>query len=59
MSMLDRAGVSYEKLYVEDNEARARELNLHQAPTLIVTSAGETDKYVGIAGTREYLNSRV
>jgi len=56
MSMLDRAGIPYEKLYVEDNEEKARELGLRQAPTLIVTKSGETEKFVNISGVRDYLN---
>ena len=56
MSMLDRAGVKYEKLYVEENEQKARELGLRQAPTLIVYRGGKADKFVNISGVKEYLN---
>ncbi|MBQ1934044.1 MAG: ribonucleoside triphosphate reductase, partial [Clostridia bacterium] len=56
MSMLDRAGVKYEKLYVEENEQKARELGLRQAPTLIVYRDGKADKFVNISGVKEYLN---
>ena len=56
MSMLDRAGIPYEKLYVEENEQKARELGLREAPTLIVYRNGKPEKYVNISGVKEYLN---
>ncbi|MBE6640587.1 MAG: ribonucleoside triphosphate reductase [Ruminococcaceae bacterium] len=56
MSMLDRAGIGYEKLYVEENEQKARELGLRQAPTLIVYKNGKAEKFVNISGVKEYLN---
>ena len=52
-SMLDKAGVAYEKLYVEENEDFAREIGLRQAPTLLVGDK----KYAEIAGVREYIDS--
>ena len=52
-SMLDKAGVAYEKLYVEENEDFAREIGLRQAPTLLVGDK----KYAEIAGVREYIYS--
>ena len=51
-SMLDKAGISYEKVYVEDNEELARSLGLHQAPTLVANGK----KYVEIAGVREFID---
>ena len=52
-SMLDKAGIDYKKMYVEDNEETARELGLRQAPTLV--AGGKL--YGEIAGVREYIDS--
>ena len=58
-SMLDKEGLEYEKLYVEDNEELARGYGLKQAPTLVVESANGVAKYVEIAGVKEFIASRV
>jgi len=52
-SMLDKAGIAYEKLLVEENEDFAREIGLRQAPTLLVGDK----KYAEIAGVREFIDS--
>ena len=52
-SMLDKAGIEYTKVYVEDNEELARSLELRQAPTLV---AGDK-KFVEIAGVRQFIES--
>ncbi|MBE6586987.1 MAG: ribonucleoside triphosphate reductase [Ruminococcaceae bacterium] len=53
-SMLDKAGIAYDKLFVEENEDFAREIGLRQAPTLLVGDK----KYAEIAGVREYIDSQ-
>jgi len=53
-SMLDKAGIAYDKLFVEENEDFAREIGLRQAPTLLVGDK----KFVEIAGVREYIDSQ-
>ena len=50
--MLDKAGIAYSKLYVEDNEDKAREIGLRQAPTLVY--GGKL--YPEIAGVREFID---
>ena len=52
-SMLDKAGIGYTKVYVEDNEELARSLELRQAPTLVVGDK----KFVEIAGVRQFIDS--
>ncbi len=59
VQMLDKAGIEYEKLYVEDNEERARELDLRQAPTLIVANGNSLAKYAGVANIRKFIDSVV
>ena len=58
-SMLDKEGLEYEKLYVEDNEDLARGYGLKQAPTLVVESANGVAKFVEIAGVKEFIASQV
>ena len=53
-SMLDKAGIAYDKLFVEENEEFAREIGLRQAPTLLVGDK----KYAEIAGVREFIDSQ-
>ena len=55
--LLDKAGVKYEKLYVEDNEDLARHYNLNQAPTLIVISGDEHVSYAGPEAIKKYIAS--
>ena len=55
--LLDKAGVKYEKLYVEDNEDLARHYNLNQAPTLIVISGDEHVSYAGPEAIKGYIAS--
>ena len=58
-SMLDKAGISYEKLYVEDNEELAISYGLKQAPTLLVVNGDSFDKYVSIPGIKNYISALV
>ncbi len=54
-SLLDAAGVAYEKVLVEDNEALARQYELKQAPTLVVDTPDGVAKYTEVAGVKEYI----
>ncbi len=54
-SLLDQAGLAYEKLFVEENEELARKYGLRQAPTLVVESMDGSTKFVEIAGVKEYI----
>ena len=56
--LLDDAGVSYEKLYVEDNREMATSLGLKQAPTLIVRDGENVQKFVNVVGVREFIASK-
>ncbi len=53
-SLLDRAGIKYTKIYVEDNPELATELGLKQAPTLVVRNAGTTEKIVNLSNIKKY-----
>ena len=56
-AMLEKAGVPYEKLYVDENEARAKELGLKQAPTLVIVNGDTNIKFAGVPAIRKYLDS--
>jgi ribonucleoside-triphosphate reductase len=58
-SMLEKEGIEFEKLYVEDNEDLARGYGLKQAPTLVVESAQGIAKFVEIAGVKEFIANQV
>jgi len=50
-SLLDKAGVKYEKVYAEDEPERAKSLGIKQAPTLIAGDA----KLAGVSDIKKYL----
>ena len=56
--LLDRAGISFEKIYVEDNEALARELSLRQAPTLVEVKGGNAEKFVNVVAIKGYIQNK-
>ncbi len=58
-SMLDKEGIEYEKLFVEENEELARGYGLKQAPTLVVESAEGVAKFVEIAGVKDFIASQI
>ncbi len=53
---LDKAGISYEKLFVSENPDLAKELELKQAPTLVVYKNGEAVKYAGVAAVKKFID---
>ena len=58
-SLLDTAGILYEKLYVEENEELARQYGLRQAPTLVVETPDGAEKFTEIAGIKDYISNTV
>ncbi len=56
-ALLDKAGIKYTKVYVEDNPDLATQLGLKQAPTLFVQSAGNTEKIVNVSNIKKYIEA--
>ncbi len=56
--LLDRAGIGFEKIYVEDNEDLARALGLRQAPTLVEVKGGNAEKYVNVVAIKGYIQNK-
>ncbi len=56
-AMLEKAGISYEKLYVDENEEMAKKLELKQAPTLVIVNGDSSIKFAGVPAIRKYIDS--
>ena len=52
-SLLDKANVSYRKVYVEDEPELAKQLGLKQAPTLVVGN----ERIVNVSNIKKYLGN--
>ncbi|NCB52002.1 MAG: ribonucleoside triphosphate reductase [Clostridia bacterium] len=57
VSMLDKAGIKYEKLDANENAELAIRYGAKQAPTLVVTDGSNFDKYAGAGEIKKYVNS--
>jgi len=57
-AMLEKAGVAFEKLIVDENRELAESLALRQAPTLVLMQGENATKIAGVAAIREYLNGK-
>ena len=56
-SFLNKAGVPFEKIYAEDNEAFAKEHGVKMAPTLIVSKDGNIEKITNVSNIRKYIDT--
>jgi ribonucleoside-triphosphate reductase len=54
-SLLDKAGVAYEKLLANEHADLAKEFGVKQAPTLVVVKNGEAVKYTGVSDIKKML----
>ncbi len=54
-SLLDKAGVEYNKLLANENAELATALKIKQAPTLVVVKNGEVQKYAGVSEIKKIL----
>ena len=54
---LDRAGLSYEVIYAEENEQFFKDNDIREAPTLVVISDNGTEKYPNPSNIRKYIDS--
>ncbi len=52
---LDKAGIAYEKLYANEHPDLVKAYGVRQAPTLVVASGGETEKYAGVSEIKKYI----
>ena len=54
-ALLDKAGIEYKKVYVEDEPDLAKKMGLKQAPTLIVNKDGASEKIVNVSNIKKYI----
>ncbi len=56
-TLLDKAGVKYEKLLANENAEMATELGIKTAPTLVVIENGNATKYAGVSDIKKYIGA--
>ena len=56
-SLLDKAGVAYEKLLANEHAQMVTDLGIKQAPTLVVIENGVVSKYTGVSDIKKFLNA--
>ena len=57
VSLLDKAGVIFNKLLANENVEAVNALGIKQAPTLVVVENGVANKYTGVSDIKKYLNA--
>ncbi len=55
--LLDKKGIAYEKLFVEDNREFATKLELKQAPTLVIQKGDEFTKIADLPAVKEFVEN--
>ncbi len=55
--LMDKKGIAYEKVYVEENRDFATELQLKQAPTLVIKKGDEYGKIADLPAIKEFIES--
>ncbi len=55
--LLEKAGVAYEKLFVEENVELATELGLKQAPTLVIYKGDVAEKIADLPAIKTFIES--
>ncbi len=56
-ALLDKAEIGYQKILAEENVALTESLGIKQAPTLVVVSGGNAEKYVSVANIKEFIKN--
>ena len=54
---LDKAGVIFEKILANEQPDMAKQYGIRQAPTLVIVSGGEVQKFAGVSDIKKYLNA--
>ena len=58
-TLLDKAGIGFEKIFVEDNQELAKSLGLRQAPTLVEVKGNEVTKYENVVPIKTFIQNRI
>ncbi|MBQ8323937.1 MAG: ribonucleoside triphosphate reductase [Clostridia bacterium] len=56
-TLLDKAGVSYEKLLANEHPDLVEQYGIKQAPTLVVVQNGQVSKHIGVSDIKKMLNA--
>ncbi len=57
LSLLGKANIAVNEIMAYENEHLAIQLGVRQAPTLVVVSNGETEKYSGVAEIKKFIEA--
>ena len=57
VSLLDKAGIKFDKLLAEENAELVESLGIKQAPTLVIAENGEISKFTGVSDIRKFISS--
>ena len=55
--LLEKKGIAYEKLFVEENVELAKELELKQAPTLVIQKGDVAEKIADLPAIKDFIES--
>ena len=58
-TFLDNAGIAYDEVYADEDEAMSDKYGIRQAPTLVVESGGKMEKIINVSNIRKYINEVV
>ncbi|MBQ8996254.1 MAG: ribonucleoside triphosphate reductase, partial [Oscillospiraceae bacterium] len=58
-TFLDNAGIAYDEVFADEDEAASDKYGIRQAPTLVVESGGKMEKIVNVSNIRKYINEVV
>ena len=58
-TFLDNAGIAYEEIFADEDEAASDKFGIRQAPTLVVESGGKMEKIINVSNIRKYINEVV
>ena len=56
-SILDKENISYKKLLANENQEFAAQLEIKQAPTLVLVKGGKAEKYSGVSDIKKALKA--
>ena len=54
-SILDKNGISYNKLLADENKDMAVKFEIKQAPTLVIVKGGSVSKFAGVSDIKKAL----
>lgn len=57
-ALLDKVGLSYEKIYADENVEEAKKYGIKLAPTLLVVNDGNTEKYSNVSNIKKFIENR-